>query len=91
MVSARVFAVAVVRVTAVVRALSARGRVWFQKALGRLRFSVYVVSTAPELKSSGETFTHLPSQHGLSCCSTTVPLSPSLGMSTARSLNLTQK
>lgn len=89
MVSARVFAVAVVRVTAVVRALSARGRVWFQKALGRLRFSVYVVSTAPELKSSGETFTHLPSQHGLSCCSpTTVPPSPSLGMCTARSLNL---
>lgn len=85
-VSALVFAVAVVR------ALSPCGCVCFQKAFGRFRFSVCVVSTAPELRSSGETFTYQPSQHGLSCSSpTTVHPSPSLGMCTARSHNLTQK
>lgn len=77
-VPARVVAVAVVR------ALSARGRVWFQEALGRLGFSVCVVSAAPELKELWGNF-HFPSQHGLSWCSPTTPQFPSLGMCTARS------
>lgn len=85
-VSARVFAVAVVRALSPCAVFASR------RLLARLRFSVCVVSTGPELRSSGETFTYQPSQDGLSCSSaTTVHPSPSLGTCTARSHNLTQK